>query len=145
MSIIRYARILLILSLFLVSGCATLTHGSHQEIKLESRPQGATYSITPGNYEGITPNVVNLRRDESYEVEFSCTGYENIVLSIKNKPTGATFSNCLFNGIIGIVVDCNTGAVFKLRPEKLIANFTGKEIPVEKKKGRTLRHRKEEN
>jgi hypothetical protein len=71
------------------SGCATLLHGSYQDVQIESNPPGATATVSAidsqrgplfldpkKEYKFTTPGTINLRRDNTYRVEFSMPGYK---------------------------------------------------------------------
>jgi len=85
----RLERIVVASLLAFVSGCATLIHGPYEDIRVESDPPGANVTVSPlasergpgyldpqKQYTATTPATVRLRRDNSYRVEVSKTGYK---------------------------------------------------------------------
>lgn len=91
--------------------CLTITSGTTQEVKIDSRPEGARVLITPGERVVTTPAEADLARDENYQLEFSLDGFESEVVHINRK-----FSRHVFwSGWI----DTLTGAVYDLDPSVL--------------------------
>jgi hypothetical protein len=79
----------LVATLALLGGCATIVHGPYQEVRVDSDPPGATATISPMVSERgpafldaeksrkvTTPATVRLLRDNSYRVEFEKPGYK---------------------------------------------------------------------
>ena len=73
----------------LLCACATVVHGPHQDVLIESTPPGATATVTPMSsqrgpgfldthkqYTVTTPATVRLLRDNTYRVEMSKPGYQ---------------------------------------------------------------------
>lgn len=57
----------------LLSGCATLIHGSHQTIPITTDPPGAQLSIGGSQY--VTSADVSLARDQEYQAVVTKPGY----------------------------------------------------------------------
>ena len=72
---------------------------------------------------GMTPSSFRLKREGIYNVKLSKTGYQSVesVVSHKVAGGGATgmAGNVLLGGVIGAVVDSNTGAMLNLTPNPL--------------------------
>ena len=70
-----------------LGGCATVVHGPYQRVRIESEPPGATATVSatlcergpryldPKKLTVTTPATVQLRRDNTYRVELTKTGY----------------------------------------------------------------------
>ena len=83
----RLRRLVLGSMLVSLGGCATVIHGSYQNVRIESEPPGATATISAIQSERgpqfidakkqtvTTPATVQLRRDNTYRVEVSKPGY----------------------------------------------------------------------
>jgi hypothetical protein len=97
----------------LVSGCATLIHGSHQTIPITSDPPGAQLSIGGSQY--ITPAEVSLARDQEYQAVFTKPGYQTQTAAVHSSFSGVTFIDLIF--IIPWAVDLADGAAYTLDPE----------------------------
>lgn len=107
------------------SSCATIISGSTQKIAVTSMPDGATVTSTPGNFQVTTPAQLALRRkDGPYTLKFEKAGYQPYEVRLSTDTNGWLFGNLLIGGLIGIVIDMNTGAAEKLTPERVHANLT---------------------
>jgi hypothetical protein len=121
----------LVLSGFLFS-CASIVHGPSQSIDLTSQPSGAKILIDGIEY-GITPASVELMRKgrlkgenvekKEYAVSIEMPGYYPYELKIKREMDGWFLGNLIFGGIIGIIVDASSGAMYKLTPDQIIAQM----------------------
>jgi len=138
-----FIRLILIASasLLLAGGCASITRGTMDSLVVESDPSGAAVEIrrkdrefTKGEVEqnavdesgaivGMTPSSFRLKREGSYNVVVSKDGYETVESSVSHSVAGgggvAMAGNILLGGVIGAVVDSNTGAMHNLAPNPL--------------------------
>lgn len=107
------------------SSCATIISGTTQKIAVNSTPDGATVTSTPGNFQVTTPAQLTMRRKEGpYTLRFEKTGYQPYEVRLSTGTNGWLFGNILIGGLIGIVVDTSTGAAQKLTPGQVHANLT---------------------
>lgn len=116
-----------------LSGCASIIHGTTQTIDFTSQPSGATITIDGKNY-GKTPKSIPLRRkgrekgDKSgkntYQVKIALDGYHPYEIKIKREVDGWFWGNILLGGIIGIIVDASNGSMYKLTPNQVIAQMS---------------------
>ena len=111
---------ILILSLY---SCASILHGTDQEISISSTPDSAKVVIkTFGGVkvkEGVTPLKTELRRKDEYRVTVSKEGYEDNEVVILNSTSAAVWANVLCGGIIGLIIDFSNGAAYELKPETI--------------------------
>jgi hypothetical protein len=108
----------------IVVGCATIIHGTNQNVSFSSTPTGAM--VTVDNIpRGNTPTVVKLSRKENHVVKIELAGYQPFELTITRKASGWVWGNIIFGGIIGLAVDAITGGMYKLTPELVSASLTG--------------------
>jgi hypothetical protein len=112
--------ILVALAVLTFTGCATILHGSHQELNVRSAPSNVSVYMQ-GEKAGETPMTLHLKRNEHYILTLKKNGYEPIKVHLhKNfKPLPAILGNIFWSGIIGVVVDLATGAAYKLSPEQI--------------------------
>jgi hypothetical protein len=126
------AVVLLVLA---TSGCATIVSRGTQKVDVSSEPAGATVTITNRSgdivHSGTTPFTAKLRKGagyfkkESYAVRFTKDGYETRELALTGTMSGWYIGNILFGGLIGmLVVDPQTGAMYRLEPKTLDAALT---------------------
>jgi hypothetical protein len=99
----------------LLSGCATLIHGSHQTIPITTDPPGAQLSIGGSQY--VTPADVSLARDQEYQAVVTKPGYETQTMEIHSSFSAATLIDLVF--IIPWAVDLADGAAYSLNPESV--------------------------
>lgn len=137
----------LLLALIIVSsGCATVISGTRQEIKINSKPEGATVTIVETCDKKVsmtvtTPAVVNLPRSYSYHVIFDKDGYYPTRRGIGRKANNAIIADLILlpahwvGSALGLIFaggDHLTGAIFTLYPEEI--NIELKEMPAKDEK-----------
>ena len=115
----NFTALVIILSL---SGCATIIHGSRQEIGISSIPTGASVSVN-GEKMGRTPTIVKVKRKDSQVVQILLDGYLPYEVVLTRKVDGWIVGNIIFGGLIGLIVDVATGSMYKLSPEQLTAEL----------------------
>ena len=109
--------------LVLVTGCASIIHGSDQEVGISSSPTGASVLIDNVSY-GVTPTVAKLSRKDKHSVKITMDGYQPFEAAISRGTSGWVWGNIIFGGLIGLVVDASTGSMYKLTPEQVSATLT---------------------
>ncbi|MBY0310586.1 MAG: PEGA domain-containing protein [Phycisphaerales bacterium] len=112
------AGLILLCSLGLFTGCATIVNGKTQDISVSTVPPGATVMID-GQQTLITPSKVALRRNKDYVFTISKDGYQTQVVPVTGVLSGWLLGNLVFGGLIGGGVDAATGAGFTLTPESI--------------------------
>ena len=103
---------------FWLTGCATIISGSRQEVLINSNPKKALVSINEIEM-GYTPVQKNLKRNQEYNLLLELDGYKPYTTKLEKKFNAWYIGNVLIGGLIGLVVDPITGAMFKLKPEEL--------------------------
>lgn len=107
---------------FLVAGCASIIHGSKQDIRVMSDPTGAVVRVNLNNISATTPGVLSLNRKEvGYILTFEKQGYKPVEIGLTRTSDGWVWGNILFGGIIGLVIDFTSGSAYKLTPEEVHA------------------------
>jgi len=104
----------------MASGCATIAHGARQSVEIMSTPPGAVVMID-GSERGRTPTVVMLSCKDHHTMRLELAGYQPYEMQLKRGISGWFFGNIIFGGLIGIVVDVSTGAMYKLSPGQIDA------------------------
>lgn len=101
-----------------VSGCATITKGTDQNVTVQSIPSGAECELRrDGKVIGIvnpTPGTVNVHKSQA-NIAVTCRqdGYQDSSATLSSELQGMTFGNILFGGIIGAAIDAGSGAMHK--------------------------------
>ena len=109
--------------LFLASGCATIMHGSRQDVGISSSPTGASVVIDNQD-KGKTPIAAELKRKENHIIKIEMAGYQPFETTITHKVSGWVWGNIAFGGLIGLAVDAITGGLYNLTPEQISATLT---------------------
>lgn len=107
------------------TGCASIVSHRSQDFKVHSTPSGADVYID-GAKMGQTPVITSLRRKERHEVRIVKKGYLDETRSTKRGFNWWFTGNIIFGGIIGIIVDFCTGAVYTIQPEDMNVALTEK-------------------
>ena len=119
-------RSLLVLALLatLSTGCATIVHGEHQSIPVDTDPSGAVV-VVDGVEMGRTPTVLSLERGDDHVVVLEADGYAPVTLRLDKSLdfTPAVIGNLFSWGIFGFAVDVVNGAAYELDPEMLMATL----------------------
>ena len=116
---LRVARMLGLLLLPGLVGCATIIQGETQMVQITSHPPGATVTVLPEMHTLVTPGEVDLKRKQIHTVLFELECYEPATGYLDRTNSNVTAGNLLLGGIIGIFLDLDTGAAFRLIPDPL--------------------------
>jgi hypothetical protein len=111
----------LALTLFTTS-CATIVSGSKQNVKFSSNPSTATIFIDEVEV-GKTPFEIRLERKNEHSVRIKLEGYQTYETRLTKKFNGWYIGNLLFGGIIGLIIDPITGAMYNLSPSEINAEM----------------------
>ncbi len=107
----------------LFSGCASIIHGSRQDVRVMSSPTGAVVRVNLNNQATTTPGIVTLNRKEiGYVLTFEKEGYKPVEISLRRTIGGWLFGNIIFGiggGIVGVVIDFAGGSAYKLTPGEI--------------------------
>jgi len=122
------------IGLAILVGCATIMHGTSQNIGISSTPTGALVSVDNKRY-GKTPLVTKLSRKDNHIIKIEMNGYQPFESTITRSVSGWVWGNIVFGGLIGLAVDAISGGLYKLSPEQ-VAGTLGKE-------GMGLQHEKD--
>jgi hypothetical protein len=104
----------------LTTGCATIIHGTRQDVGISSTPTGASVTIDSMQF-GTTPVFSKLRRKENHVVRISLPGYQPTDLTLTSSVSGWVWGNVVIGGLIGLAVDAISGGMYKLSPTELSA------------------------
>lgn len=115
-------RSALIAGIALLTGCASIMHGTSQKIGISSSPTGANV-IVDNMPRGTTPVFVDLKRDSEHIVTIQMPGYEKAQLTITKSVSGWVWGNIVFGGLIGLAVDAISGGLYSLSPEQVNAEL----------------------
>jgi len=119
---------ILIVAVFLFSGCASIVSKSIYPLSINSNPNNAKISVTDKKgkeiYLGNTPATVQLRAGTGffskaeYQVKFSSPGYDDKIVPVTFTLDGWYFGNIFVGGLLGmLIIDPATGAMWKIETE----------------------------
>jgi hypothetical protein len=98
--------------------CATIIHGTTQDIPVSSKPEGAVAKAADGQ-ECTTPCKLTLKRKEDHAISIKKDGYEEHTVTCQHVVSGAVAGNILAGGLLGWGVDAISGGQYRLVPESI--------------------------
>lgn len=102
-------------------GCASIRHGTRQDISVNSTPSGAKVFVK-GIHMATTPSIIELKRkDLDIVLRFEKDGYEPVEVALHRTMDGWVWGNVLFGGFVGLAIDFIDGAAYKLTPAEVNA------------------------
>ena len=110
-------------AVLVLAACATIIHGSRQQVSISSTPSNARVTVD-GQPQGATPAIVLLKRKDLHTVRLELDGYQPVEIALRRKVSGWVWGNIIFGGLIGLAVDAGTGGMYKLTPEQLTTTLT---------------------
>lgn len=120
MTFVKLTSFMLIL--LLVSGCCTIMLSPEQDVGITSNPSGAKITID-GKEVGNTPMTTSLARKNAHSIKIQLDGYMPYEIHLTKNTSSWVFGNIIFGGLIGLVVDMATGALYELTPDQVQANL----------------------
>lgn len=107
-----------------LSACATITRGQHEAWEVQTSPPGASVKTSLGDYCASTPCSIRMKREAEFTADVTKPGYEAVKVSVTHTTAGAggagMAGNLILGGVIGAVIDANTGATQRLTPNPVI-------------------------
>ena len=117
-----------------MSSCATIISTSKQNVKFASNPPAASIFINEVEV-GQTPFEMKLERKKEHHVMIKLDGYKTYETTLTKKFNAWYLGNIVFGGVIGLVIDPITGAMY---------NLSSKEINAELEQGTAFNYKKGE-
>ena len=128
-------RLILLLAMVMLSGCASIVAGGHRDINIKSTPTDAAVSIQDREskqivHKGQTPFVVPLStkggyfKSKQYDVTISKDGYVTQTINIDSFLSGWYAGNVILWPVAvigGLIIDPLTGAMWSLTPKNIDA------------------------
>lgn len=104
--------------------CATITRGSHEAFVVETEPSGAMVETSNGLHCDATPCTFgHVERKAEFTVTITKAGYRTWTGNVTHHTAGSGAAgmagNAVVGGLIGVVVDANSGATQDLVPNPL--------------------------
>jgi hypothetical protein len=118
----RPVSIALAAAILSLSACASIMHGTSQDVGISSSPTNANVTVDNG-VKAQTPFVAKLSRKDNHIIRVAADGYAPADLTLTRSTSGWVWGNVLFGGLIGLAVDAMTGGLYNLSPEQLTATL----------------------
>ncbi|MCK4223619.1 MAG: hypothetical protein KAX39_00460 [candidate division Zixibacteria bacterium] len=103
--------------------CASIIHGTKQDVSINSSPDQAEISVkTVGGvvvFTGKTPASATLKRKQEYDVFINLAGYQEAKVHISKEFDATYLGNLICGGVIGLIIDAVNGAMYKLEPDMI--------------------------
>lgn len=96
-------------TVWLLTGCATVYKEKTTNVSFNSEPSGARIYVD-GKLRGITPIKMWLESKHVYEVKFRKKGFETKTYTITNHISPIWVIIDVIYGIVPVIVDAQTGA-----------------------------------
>jgi uncharacterized protein YceK len=122
-------RITLLLAIATLSACASIMHGTSQDVGISSSPTTATVTVD-SQVRGQTPFIAHLSRKHNHIVKLALPGYAPAEMTLTRKTSGWVWGNIVFGGIIGLAVDAITGGLYNLTPEQLASTLSSQKASI---------------
>ncbi|MCG5531603.1 PEGA domain-containing protein [Halorhodospira halochloris] len=110
-----------------VTGCASIMHGTTQDVGISSSPSNATVWAN-GQQLGKTPLTTKLARKENHIIKIELPGYLPYETTFTRSVSGWVWGNIVFGGLIGLAVDAISGGLYKLTPEQINAELRSENL-----------------
>lgn len=108
----KTTSVIIIASILVFSGCATLFKGTSETVSLGAEPPAEVY--VNGTYRGDTPVKLDLKSDKEYNIEFRKEGFERKTVHISNSVGAGWIVLDVLGGLVPVIVDAATGAWYQL-------------------------------
>jgi len=99
-------------------GCATIMHGTSQDIAISSQPTAAAVTVDNKPL-GQTPVNAHLTRKDVHTIRITLAGYQPFEMNLTRHVSGWVWGNIVFGGLIGLAVDAASGGLYELRPDQV--------------------------
>jgi hypothetical protein len=103
-------------------GCASIIHGSTQDIAISTNPSGANV-VVDGETLGRTPVIAHLKRGDNHMLRAELPGYVPYEMAFTKEVSGWVWGNLVFGGLIGLAVDAISGGLYYLTPEQVMGEL----------------------
>jgi hypothetical protein len=106
-----------------VSGCATVTRGTHEAWTVTTVPANASVHTSNGRACDATPCTFTMNHRDNFDVTITKPGYRDwhghVTHQFSSGGGVALAGNVLVGGLVGITVDAASGATQMLVPNPL--------------------------
>ena len=104
-----------------LAGCATIVHGTTQQVHIETIPAGAKASV--GSQTITTPGELTLPREYSFIVNFEKPDCLPTYAHVESETSNLVWGNIFLGGFVGAAIDFASGAAYDLQPATVSATL----------------------
>ena len=106
-----------------LTGCASITRGVKEDVKIEVTPANANIQTTTGHTcKGSC--TIKIPRKEAFSITASAPGYQTEVIDVKTRVSRrgvvGVAGNAIIGGVIGVAIDTANGASLNHDPNPVI-------------------------
>lgn len=105
------------------TGCASIIHGTSQEVSFNSNPEEVTVTIN-GKVIGKTPLTTSLKKKSGQTILFEKEGYKPISMQLETRMDSWFWGNIVLGGFIGSTTDGLSGAVNEYSPSQYMVTLS---------------------
>ncbi|SCY08623.1 PEGA domain-containing protein [Thiohalorhabdus denitrificans] len=116
---------LAVLSMLLLTGCASIVSGRNEQVSFESEPEGAKVEVD-GRTLGRTPLTANLEKDSGQIIKVSKEGYETETMELDTSVNPWFFGNVILGGLPGSTTDAATGSIYEYKQNHYLVTLNEK-------------------
>lgn len=129
-----FLRTIMLASCLALASCATITRGTTTAFVVETIPSGAQVHLSTGQTCEATPcTFPRISREAEFEVTITKEGYRTTRHLVTHRTAGGGAAgmagNVVLGGVIGAVVDGNSGATQDLVPNPLTVTLELEAVP----------------
>ena len=107
----------------LLGGCASIMHGTSQEMTFQSSPEEVTVTVS-GRVIGKTPVTSRLDKKSGQSVAFTKDGYKPVTMELTTTLDPWFWGNIVLGGFIGSTTDGINGSVNQYSPSQYFVTLT---------------------
>jgi len=107
----------------LLGGCASIMHGTSQEMTFQSSPEEVTVTVS-GRIIGKTPVTSRLDKKSGQSVAFTKDGYKPVTMELTTTLDPWFWGNIVLGGFIGSTTDGINGSVNQYSPSQYFVTLT---------------------
>src|SRR3989442_2449237 len=108
--------------LFVLEGCASIMHGTSQEMTFQSNPDDVTVTVT-GRVIGKTPITTRLDKKSGQSVVFTKEGYKPVTMELATTLDPWFWGNIVLGGFIESTTDYINGSVHEYSPNQFFVSL----------------------
>lgn len=115
-------KTILLLSFLALTSCATIMHGTRQQIPINTSPQGAYVKVNDVII-GQTPITYHAYRNKDFTLILTMDGYRMYSNTYIKQIDPLIIGNFILGGIPGLIIDFASGSAFKHSPDNIYINL----------------------